>query len=141
MFMGKKAPHQLDQDLELKNSHNEGQIGQAGRDLVQVGRDYIQYISKNAGDGHWGKVAFALIPLILVLYGTKEVGTKVVETFNPHPSDQSEVIASTLSESKPDVDLPSAPKPNSTETEAQAKADRQAAAAQAEARELADAQA
>ena len=141
MFMSKKAPHQLDQDLELKKSHNEGQIGQAGEGLIQVGRDYIQYISNNARNGHWGKVAFALLPLILVLYGTKEVGTKVVETFNTHPPDQSEVIASTLSESEPAIDRPSPPRPGNAETAAPPKPDNTPAAAQAEADRQAAAQA
>ncbi|NJL36263.1 MAG: hypothetical protein HC899_05510 [Leptolyngbyaceae cyanobacterium SM1_4_3] len=71
----------MDQEIEFQNSPNSGQVGQAGRDLIQVGRDYIQYIYNNSRNGHWGKVAFALIPLFLFLYGAREVGIKVVETF------------------------------------------------------------
>jgi hypothetical protein len=69
------------------------QKGNAGRDLIQVGRDYVQYIYNNSRTGHWGKVAVALIPLFLFLYGAREVGINVVETFTPTSSEDSAAIA------------------------------------------------
>ncbi|PZV06776.1 MAG: hypothetical protein DCF22_23160 [Leptolyngbya sp.] len=57
------------------------QNGKAGRDLVQVGRDYIQYIHNNARSGNWRTVFIALIPLFLLLYGAKTAGETVYKTF------------------------------------------------------------
>ena len=91
--MNRKTPNELDQDINLKNSPNSGQIGQAGGDLIQAGRDYIQYIYNNSRNGHWGKVAIALIPLFLFLYGAREVGIKAAETFTPKSPKRSAAIA------------------------------------------------
>jgi hypothetical protein len=44
------------------------QNGQAGRDLIQAGRDYIRHIQVNILSGHWGVIFISLIPLILTLY-------------------------------------------------------------------------
>jgi chemotaxis protein histidine kinase CheA len=90
--MSQKKSRDIDQNIGLNNTENSGQIGQAGRDLIQVGRDYIQYIYNNSQRGHWGKVAFALIPLFLFLYGAREVGIKVVENF-PKSSEDTAAIA------------------------------------------------
>lgn len=46
------------------------QIGKAARDLVQVGRDYIQNIQFNIEAGNWGVALLSSIPLILLLWGT-----------------------------------------------------------------------
>jgi hypothetical protein len=44
------------------------QNGQAGRDLLQAGRDYINHIQINILSGKWGAVFISLIPLILTFY-------------------------------------------------------------------------
>lgn len=95
--MSQKKPPDIDQNIELDNAKSSGQIGQAGRDLIQVGRDYTQYIYNNSQNGHWGKVAFALIPLFLFLYASREVGIKVVETFSPKSEDSSKIVSPTQS--------------------------------------------
>ena len=62
------------------------QNGKAGRDLVQVGRDYVQYIHNNARSGNWRSVFIALIPLFLLLYGAKTAGETVYKTFRTESS-------------------------------------------------------
>jgi hypothetical protein len=58
------------------------QEGYAGRDLFQIGRDYVRYIKINILSGNWGSVTIALIPLFLFLFGVKAGADKVVETFS-----------------------------------------------------------
>ncbi|MGD2181866.1 pentapeptide repeat-containing protein [Lusitaniella coriacea] len=41
------------------------QDGNAGRDLIQVGRDYVRHININIASGNWLVVAISLIPPIL----------------------------------------------------------------------------
>jgi chemotaxis protein histidine kinase CheA len=106
--MSQKTPHNSDQDIELNNAENSGQIGQAGRDLVQIGRDYIQYIYNNSRSGNWGAVAVALIPLFLFLFGVKAGADKVAETFGAKPS-----TADPASVSKPTSSLSTSPNPTS----------------------------
>lgn len=53
------------------------QKASAGKDLVQVGRDYFRHIQLNILSGNWGAVIVALIPLFLFLYGVKATGDTV----------------------------------------------------------------
>lgn len=86
--MSQKTPQNTAQDIELNNAENSGQIGQASRDLVQIGRDYIQYIYNNSYSGNWRAVAIALIPLFLFLFGVKAGADKVVEVFGAKSSSE-----------------------------------------------------
>lgn len=73
----------------LQEERGEGsftQEGYAGRDLLQIGRDYVRYIKINILSGNWGSVAVALVPLFLFLFGIKAGADKVVETFGTKPS-------------------------------------------------------
>lgn len=63
------------------------QNGNAGRDLIQVGRDYIRYIQFNFSTGHWGAAILALLPLLLFLYGVKAAGDKAVQVFTSSGTD------------------------------------------------------
>ena len=55
------------------------QKASAGRDLLQIGRDYVRYITVNIWSGNWGAVIIALIPFFFFLYGIKAAGNKVFE--------------------------------------------------------------
>jgi hypothetical protein len=55
------------------------QKGRAGKDLMQIGRDYIQYIKVNVLSGNWVAAIIALIPFFLMLYGIKAVGDNASE--------------------------------------------------------------
>jgi hypothetical protein len=81
-----KPPRDVDQNIELDNVENSGMIGQAGRDLFQIGQAYIRLIYNNSRSGNWGVVVIALIPLFLFLFGIKAGADKVVETFGIKPS-------------------------------------------------------
>ena len=43
------------------------QDGRAGRDLIQVGRDYIRYINVNIASGNWLTVGVSLLPAIATI--------------------------------------------------------------------------
>lgn len=77
--MNSKTSDKIHQKIDAKDSALSGQTGQSGRDLVQVGRDYIQYINKNYRSGNLCAVMIALIPLLFFLYGIKATGDSVVE--------------------------------------------------------------
>jgi hypothetical protein len=59
------------------------QKGKAGRDLIQVGRDYITYIQTNIDDKNWGVVLLNFFILSLLGYGLfiggRDVATHVTE--------------------------------------------------------------
>lgn len=62
------------------------QSGNAGKDVVQVGRDYFKHIQLNILSGNWGSVVIALIPLLLFFYGVKATGDTVAEVVYPKQS-------------------------------------------------------
>jgi len=59
------------------------QSGNAGKDVVQVGRDYFKHLQLNILSGNWGSVVIALIPLLLFFYGVKATGDTVAEIVSP----------------------------------------------------------
>jgi hypothetical protein len=75
--MSWKTSHNTKQSIESHNAENSGQTAQASRDLLQIGRDYIQYIIKNSRSRNWGAVIIALIPLLLFFYGVTIIGDTV----------------------------------------------------------------
>ncbi|MEL6779718.1 MAG: hypothetical protein AAFO06_20965, partial [Cyanobacteria bacterium J06597_16] len=52
-----------------KFSQSASQSGSAGKNLTQVGRDYIKYISYNIGAGNWGVVALNMAVFVFILLG------------------------------------------------------------------------
>lgn len=51
------------------SSNQPMQSGNAGKNLTQVGRDYIKYISYNIGAGNWGVVALNGIIMAFIVLG------------------------------------------------------------------------
>ncbi len=52
-----------------KEEPQPSQMGYAGKDLIQVGRDYIKYITYNWNAGNWGVAIANLLILVLIFYG------------------------------------------------------------------------
>ena len=46
-----------------------GQDGQAGRDLIQIGRDYMKYITYNIHSENWGVVFANFLVIFLIVFG------------------------------------------------------------------------
>ncbi|NJM96055.1 MAG: hypothetical protein HC800_01525 [Phormidesmis sp. RL_2_1] len=63
--------------MSSKPSQQLSQSGSAGKNLTQVGRDYIKYISFNIGAGNWGVVALNALVIAFVLLG---IGTAAKAT-------------------------------------------------------------
>ena len=55
------------------------QSGQAGKDLVQVGRDYVKYLNYNIRSGSWIPIFFNLVVIGIFLYGIF-IGMKSIVT-------------------------------------------------------------
>lgn len=64
--MSLKTPRSSNQEINLNHSSNSGVIKQVGRDILEVGRDYINYIQLNSRTGHWGAVFVALAPFLIL---------------------------------------------------------------------------
>lgn len=61
----------------FSNDPSAAQVAYAGKNLVQVGRDYVRYINFNFKSGNWGVAIANLFILALIIYGLAEgiVGT------------------------------------------------------------------
>lgn len=62
------------------------QNGKAGRDLLQVGRDYIRYVQFNFSAGNWGTGILTLLPMLLLLGGLIETGGYISSSPPPLPT-------------------------------------------------------
>ena len=60
------------------SSSEVSQSGSAGKSLIQVGRDYVRYISFNVSAGNWGVVLVNALVIVFVLLG---VGTAAKATY------------------------------------------------------------
>ena len=71
------------------------QDGSAGRDLIQVGRDYIRHINVNIASGNWLMAGVSLLPAIVTL-GVVGTGVKftVEHVLSPISSSSPPVISS-----------------------------------------------
>jgi serine/threonine-protein kinase len=58
------------------------QTGSAGKNLIQVGRDYIRYIRLNIAAGNWVIVIFNFIIIAVVVYGLGKGTESVVKLIN-----------------------------------------------------------
>jgi hypothetical protein len=58
----------MSQKLEPQE-HPDHQVAIAGKNLIQVGRDYIRYISFNLNSGNWGVAIANLAVLGLIFFG------------------------------------------------------------------------
>jgi hypothetical protein len=106
--MPKKGSGDRGSFQEGSEENNFSQEGNAERDLLIIGRDYIRYIKVNILSGNWGSVVIALIPLFLFLFGIKAGADKVVETFGIKPS-----TADSATTPKPATGLSTNPSPTS----------------------------
>lgn len=55
-------------DKKPEGENNIKQTGQAGRDLIQVGRDYLNYIKINVGAGNWSVIVINFVVITVMLY-------------------------------------------------------------------------
>jgi|GEM_PF-2776032 len=82
---------------EDREPNNISQTGSAGKDLFQIGRDYIKYIRVHIAAGDWGIVIFNLILISIFIYGlghgTKLISEKVI----------SKISSATQKYSEPDI--------------------------------------
>jgi serine/threonine-protein kinase len=53
---------------EPLENHNVFQSGQAGKDLIQIGRDYIRYMQFNILSGNWVAFILNIVAILFVLY-------------------------------------------------------------------------
>ncbi|MEO1211390.1 MAG: hypothetical protein AAFX78_17850, partial [Cyanobacteria bacterium J06638_20] len=57
------------------------QNGNAGKDLLQVGRDYFQFIQINISSGKLGIALIACLPIVFSIYGLKVAGDRVFDVY------------------------------------------------------------
>jgi hypothetical protein len=132
----------VDEEDEFTERYVDRRVAQeaiAGKKLIQIGGDYLQFIKINVLSGHWGLVAIALIPLLLFLFGVKAGTDKVVKIFEAKPStanlvDAPKPIASpqTLPSPGGKVAVTSPLNSNATEGKAKTQADAKRLAAERE---------
>ncbi|MFS0515404.1 hypothetical protein ACEYW6_11875, partial [Nostoc sp. UIC 10607] len=64
--------------------HNGSQVGSAGKNLIQVGRDYVRYLKLNIDSGNISVVILNGIVIVLVILGTISAAksvTNVAQSF------------------------------------------------------------
>lgn len=88
-------------------STESAQVAYAGKNLIQVGRDYVRYISFNFETGNWGAAIANLLILSLIAYGLLNgllsgvaVATRLVfpEAIEPLPVDGCAIVNQKLDE-------------------------------------------
>ncbi|NJN88758.1 MAG: collagen-like protein [Leptolyngbyaceae cyanobacterium SL_7_1] len=107
LLIANRSPHSPHEDFYVSPSPQTYSCSNClcGKDLIQVGRDYIRYISFNFETGNWGVAIANLLILSLIAYGlvngllsgASAVAERIApEPIPPLPGDDCVVVNETL---------------------------------------------